>query len=108
MTALYRPCVVCGVAVDSTRSDTRCPRHRRSTRDYRGDWRRRRDEYLALHPWCVFCLEAGRQTKARNVDHIRALKDGGTNEDSNLRSLCWSCHSRRTAVDQSGWRDESR
>jgi len=39
-------------------------------------------------------------TEATDVDHIVALAAGGTHADSNLRSLCHSCHSARTARDQ--------
>ncbi|MBX3001917.1 MAG: HNH endonuclease [Caldilineaceae bacterium] len=36
-------------------------------------------------------------TPATEVHHIIALRDGGRNEEGNLRSLCKTCHSKRTA-----------
>ena len=35
--------------------------------------------------------------QASCVDHIKAKAHGGTDEDSNLESLCWSCHAAKTA-----------
>lgn len=53
---------------------------------------------LAREPLCRFCLEKGRVRAACVVDHI----DGNSrnNDPSNLRSLCKTCHDRRTARDQ--------
>ncbi|WP_291295831.1 HNH endonuclease signature motif containing protein [Elioraea sp.] len=45
------------------------------------------------------CCEAGRVAPARDVDHIDG--DARNNARSNLRPLCHSCHSARTARDQS-------
>ncbi|RWT91976.1 HNH endonuclease, partial [Raoultella ornithinolytica] len=30
------------------------------------------------------------------VDHIKAKAHGGTDDDSNLESLCWPCHRTKT------------
>ncbi len=32
---------------------------------------------------------------ARIVDHIKERGDGGSDEPSNLRAVCWPCHNRR-------------
>lgn len=52
-------------------------------------------------PLCVVCYmsEPRRITPATDVDHV----DGNPrhNRPENLRPLCHSCHSRRTATDQS-------
>lgn len=40
------------------------------------------------------CLLCG-ATDDLTVDHIRALTDGGTNDNDNLRTLCRSCNSGR-------------
>jgi hypothetical protein len=58
---------------------------------------------LEREPWCRFHAEQGVRVRATEVDHILAKRDGGTDDRGNLRSLCKPCHSRRTAVDQSGW-----
>lgn len=46
------------------------------------------------------CRECGRVCIGKrnaHVDHIVSVVDGGTDDESNLRLLCASCHSRRTA-----------
>lgn len=53
----------------------------------------KRDNYR-----CTKCGISRSQLRERGeylqVDHIRRLADGGTNSQSNLRSLCPTCHSR--------------
>ena len=55
----------------------------------------KRDKYL-----CQGCLKAGRATEAKTVDHIIAKAHGGTDDDSNLQSLCWSCHRTKTSTER--------
>jgi 5-methylcytosine-specific restriction protein A len=82
----------------------RCAAHRRAryqaqdrnrstsaARGYGASWRRLRLMQLRASPLCVAC---GRP--ATEVDHIRPLALGGTNEAGNLRSLCKPCHSAHT------------
>jgi 5-methylcytosine-specific restriction protein A len=66
-------------------------------RGYGPEWRKIRDAYLREHPFCVICGKIGNE-----VDHIIALKDGGSSNDDNLRTFCKHHHSRRTAHDQPG------
>lgn len=40
------------------------------------------------------CLEEGRITPVDEVHHIIPVSQGGTNEESNLMSLCKSCHNK--------------
>ena len=54
-----------------------------------------RDGYL-----CQPCLTAGRPTPATEVDHITPKAKGGTDEDSNLQSICDDCHKAKTAADE--------
>ena len=62
-------------------------------------WRDRiRPAQLAREPLCRFCIEGGRVNAAVDVDHIDG--DASNNAAANLRSLCRSCHSRRTMRDQ--------
>jgi 5-methylcytosine-specific restriction protein A len=69
-------------------------------RGYDAVWRRVRIAHLRREPLCRFCAERGVTTPATEVDHVVAMADGGAHDPSNLRSLCKSCHSRRTARDQ--------
>jgi 5-methylcytosine-specific restriction protein A len=61
-------------------------------------WRRVRAKVLNTGPLCVDCRAAGRVTPATEVDHIVPIADGGAPYAlENLRPLCKSCHSKRTA-----------
>lgn len=62
-------------------------------------WERIRLAVLAQHPMCVFCMDKGMRTVATQVDHVDGCSKNNAND--NLRPLCHSCHSRRTATDQS-------
>lgn len=65
-------------------------------------WQRLRRAKLSLNPLCETCEDQGRITPATDVDHIKAIRSGGHAfpEVEGLRSLCHSCHSRKTnAVD---------
>jgi len=53
----------------------------------RGDW-------LKAHPRCVGCGH-----HASMVDHRQPLRDGGTNDSSNLQSMCRVCHGLKTRGD---------
>lgn len=59
---------------------------------YGRPWRRIRDRYVRIHPFCEMCLKEGRFVKVEEVHHIVPLSRGGTNDESNLMSLCRSCH----------------
>lgn len=47
---------------------------------------------------CRVCKEDVREY-AWDIDHILALCDGGTNEDSNLQLLCCNCHAVKTRTE---------
>jgi 5-methylcytosine-specific restriction protein A len=70
---------------------------------YDRTWKRIRDRYISEHPLCEECKKAGRLTPAEEVHHIISLSKGGTNEDSNLMSLCKRCHSSITAKEGGRW-----
>jgi 5-methylcytosine-specific restriction protein A len=38
------------------------------------------------------CLKEGRYVAVEEVHHIKPLSQGGTHAESNLMSLCQSCH----------------
>ena len=46
-----------------------------------------RFEYLRQHPLCAECGEPATQ-----VHHIKTIQDGGGNEESNLKAICFDCH----------------
>ena len=52
---------------------------------------------------CQDCLANGRYTEATQVDHVLSKRQGGTDDPSNLRSLCAPCHSRKTAREDARW-----
>lgn len=69
-------------------------------RGYGHAWRKlrarilKRDDYL-----CVSCRTVGKLVEATDVDHIIAKAHGGTDDDSNLQSLCAPCHREKTAME---------
>jgi len=76
-------------------------------RGYGSAWRKVRDAYIKDNPWCAdpfgVHLMPGHAELATHVDHVVPLKAGGTDDPSNLQSLCTSCHSRKSAVEGSRW-----
>ncbi|HEX4032849.1 MAG TPA: HNH endonuclease [Solirubrobacteraceae bacterium] len=56
-------------------------------------WRETRRRHLHRNPWCYVC--GGTATE---VHHVIQRVDGGTDHDSNLRSLCKPCHQKQTAA----------
>ena len=71
--------------------------NRRMTTFYQSSpWRRVRARVLAAHPRCQV---PGCTLPATQVDHIRSIASGGAALDpANLRAMCQSCHSRKTAA----------
>ena len=53
-----------------------------------------RDRYAAAHPLCEMCLKEGRLTPVEEVHHILPISQGGDHRQSNLMSLCQSCHTK--------------
>lgn len=61
-------------------------------------WKKVRKRQLQIKPLCEDCEQIGRLTGANQVDHIVSMRsDGHPTDLNNLRSLCISCHSRKTA-----------
>ena len=67
-------------------------------------WKRIRGRYIRAHPLCERCKKNGKITPAEEVHHIKPLAHGGTNDESNLMSLCKRCHSEITAKEGGRWR----
>ena len=63
-----------------------------SQRAYGRVWKKIRDRYAAEHPLCELCLKEGRLTPVTEVHHIVPVTEGGTNEPSNLLSVCRHHH----------------
>lgn len=60
-------------------------------------WQRLRLEKLRRDPLCEYC-PPNRRKAATEVDHFKAIEDGGATFDwNNLRSSCKSCHSQKTS-----------
>lgn len=77
-------------------------------RGYGSEWREIRAKVLRRQPLCVQCAARGLEEKATDVDHIIPLRAGGTNDMGNLRPLCHSCHSRKTAEHDGAWGNRKR
>lgn len=92
----------------SNKNYERFERPYNSSEKYGKHWRAIRSRYIKLHPLCEDCLEFGYTPigKSEEVHHIKPLSKGGTNEYSNLRALCKSCHSRHTAEDGDRWHNK--
>ncbi|EGZ6858246.1 HNH endonuclease [Cronobacter dublinensis] len=70
----------------------------RHQRGYGSKWDALRANVLARDKYlCQNCLRNKRPEVARTVDHIVAKAHGGTDDPSNLESLCWPCHRGKTA-----------
>ena len=61
-------------------------------------WKKIRAKQLFTSPNCMMCGKP-----ANVVDHIVPRQDGGTDEPGNLRSLCRSCHSKKTLHEDGGY-----
>lgn len=58
-----------------------------------------RSRLLRAKPLCVMCDAQGRVRAATELDHVVALVNGGTNDESNLQGLCAECHDIKTRTD---------
>jgi 5-methylcytosine-specific restriction protein A len=110
--ALQHRCPVCRRLVVG-----RCPtchqtRHQRLdrrrgtawTRGYDTAWQKLRAAHLAAFPLCAHCEADGQTVPARHVDHVVPFDgphDARRLDPDNLQSLCVSCHSRKTATEDS-------
>lgn len=58
-------------------------------------WRRKRERIFLRDGYTCQCC--GRVTHELELDHIVNVAQGGTEDDSNLQSLCVPCHKKKTA-----------
>jgi len=79
-------------------------------RAYDRRWAKRSRWHRGRQIFCAdpFGVHGGRLVIGRHVDHIVPLSQGGTNETSNLQTLCHSCHSRKTVLYDGGFGRERR
>lgn len=65
-----------------------------------GAWTRKANAHKAAHVHCASCGRIG----PVETDHIVPLHRGGSNDWSNLQSLCKECHKAKTAAEAAhGW-----
>lgn len=70
------------------------PRKSASARGYGSKWRKARESFLAANPWCRYCAEAGRRTRATVVDHMEPHRRDWKKfwDRKNWDPLCAACH----------------
>ncbi len=109
----FRPCSYPGCH-ELVSNGSRCALHAqvsdraRGTSTQRGygyHWRKIRDNFLAKNPWCIdpFGDHPSQRVAAHQVDHVIPRSNGGTNDESNLQSLCDHCHDKKTASRDGGF-----
>lgn len=59
-----------------------------------------RASVLRAEPLCMHCKAAGRINLASEVDHIKPLAKGGTDDPKNLQGLCKEHHAVKSARDE--------
>lgn len=61
-----------------------------------------RDFHRAIQPLCLRCLSKTPPVTRlwTELDHIKRLEDGGTDDDSNLQGLCHDCHADKTTEER--------
>lgn len=75
----------------------------RHKRGYDSQWSKIRKLVLERDKGlCVPCYKNGRTTGATQVDHIKPKEHGGTDDLSNLQSICAACHRSKTAIERMG------
>lgn len=73
-------------------------RQSRHARGYGTEWERTRERILLRdRGLCQPCIEAGRFKPGNAVDHKVPKFEGGTDDDSNLQTICDPCHAAKTA-----------
>lgn len=58
-----------------------------------------RERHFAKNPLCVHCQAKGIVRLATQLDHIKALANGGLDVDSNRQGLCAMHHRQKTDRD---------
>ncbi|MCX0337428.1 HNH endonuclease [Acinetobacter radioresistens] len=58
-------------------------------------WRRLKQKIHLRDEWT--CCSCGRVTHELELDHIVNVAQGGTDDETNLQSLCVECHKKKTS-----------
>jgi 5-methylcytosine-specific restriction protein A len=67
-------------------------------RGYGYKWQKLREQILKRDSYlCKHCLEDGRVTQGKEVDHKLPKSQGGTDSHDNLQTLCTAHHKAKTA-----------
>ncbi|CAB4166863.1 HNHc domain containing protein [uncultured Caudovirales phage] len=86
-----RRCLLCTTLVPAGKS--RCARH--AIVRVRGRANQKRRGELVVGRRCYVCKVA----PATQLDHVVRLASGGSEQRSNTRGICDSCHKRKTATE---------
>jgi 5-methylcytosine-specific restriction enzyme A len=110
--APHKPCASPGCGKLIASSQRWCEKHARARqaedrqrrgsareRGYDSRWSKLSRDFRRAHPLCALCEANGIVKEAECVDHVVSVKRAPDRkfDVSNLRSLCWSCHSKKTA-----------
>ena len=61
-------------------------------------WRALRNWYIKQNPLCEVCKRKGKTKGGDCIDHIKPISLGGSKvSESNLQTLCNSCHAKKSA-----------
>ena len=106
----YKPRPGCRYPYCSNRSEkgsSYCSLHKPKEKDIRSTsiergydykWQKFRKEYLKKNSFCVMCLNKGKLTQSKVIDHIIPHKgDKGLFwDENNMQALCIRCHNKKT------------
>jgi len=68
-------------------------------------WRMTRNYYIKRNPLCEQCLRDNKTTSGQCVDHIKQVTKGGSKfDESNLQTLCNSCHAKKSGQEAMEYR----
>jgi 5-methylcytosine-specific restriction protein A len=86
------------------RAEPEPPRPSATQRGYGKEWARIAEAFRRQHPNCAdpFRLHPV-PMPGSHVDHIVSRSRGGSDDGTNLQTLCASCHSRKTATYDGGF-----
>ncbi|HBP5411327.1 TPA: HNH endonuclease [Pseudomonas aeruginosa] len=99
-----------GRAVQTINPDSWRSGKNSTQRGYGYRWQQARARFLAKHPLCRLCSDAGKVVEATEVDHIIPHR-GDTElfwQESNWMALCKVCHSKKTATEDGGFGNSMR
>ena len=82
------------------KKERRTPQHDNSQFYQSKQWRMLRRYYIKSNPLCEQCSRENKTTAGQCVDHIKPISLGGNRiDESNLQTLCNSCHAKKSAAE---------